>query len=318
MTRLFVRRLVQTIPVFLVSTVLVFMIVHLAPGDPAQTLAGPDATPAVVNAVRLRLGLNGPLYSQYISWLGGLFHGKLGVSYISEVPVSHLLYSRILASGELIIAGSAIAILVGVVMGSLAGFRPGGIIDSIVSWLTGVIVATPEFWIGLVAIVVFSVSLGWLPPEGRISFSNGAGGALKSLLLPACTLAFQPTALIARTVRASVVEILGKDYIRTAKAKGVGGLRFYFRHVLRNALIPILTIIGLVFTRLLGGLIVVESVFAWPGVGLLLVSSITDRDYQVIQATLLLFLIAIIAVNLLTDLSYAVADPSIRKKMTKS
>jgi peptide/nickel transport system permease protein len=306
------NRLAQIVPVAFVSTIVVFLIIRIAPGDPAQALAGPDASNAVVQAVRVRLGLNEPLYLQYVSWLGGLFHGQLGRSYLSALPVTQLLPSRIAATAELILAAAVVSIAVGVALGSIAGLRRGGIVDSVVSWMTGLMVATPEFWIGLLAILLFAVHFGWLPPEGRVAFSHGPGPALRSLVLPALTLAFQPVALIARSVAASIGETLDEDFIRTARAKGAGWLRLYFRHILRNALVPILAIVGLVLTRMLGGAIVVESVFAWPGIGLLLVSSISDRDYQVVQATLLLFVFAVITVNLLTDMLYAGADPRIR------
>lgn len=318
MGRFLGRRLIQTVPVLLVSSVLVFLIIHLAPGNPAQTLAGPDATPAVVKAIRARLDLNGPLYKQYVSWLDGLLHGKLGQSYISSVPVVQLLPSRMVATGELIGAGAIVAIIVGVTLGSIAGFRRDGLIDSIVSWLTGIMVSTPDFWVGLLVILAFSVDLGWLPPEGRVGFTQNPNEALRFLILPTVTLAFQPIAYIARTVRASVVETLSEEYIRMARAKGVFGVRFYFRHVLKNALVPILSIVGLVLTRMLGGAIIVESVFAWPGVGLLLVSSIANRDYQVVQDTLLLFILAVVAINLLTDIAYTVVDPRMRSQAKRT
>jgi peptide/nickel transport system permease protein len=306
------NRLAQMVPVAFVSTIVVFLIIRIAPGDPAQALAGPDASNAVVQAVRVQLGLNRPLYRQYISWLGGLFHGHLGRSYLSALPVTDLLAPRIVATSELILAATAVSVVAGIALGSVAGLRPRGIVDSAVSWLTGIMVATPEFWVGLLAVLLFSVHFGWLPPEGHVSFTRAPGAAVKSLVLPALTLAFQPTAVIARSVAASVTETLQEDFVRTARAKGAGWSRLYFRHILRNALVPILAIVGLVLTRMLGGAIVIESVFAWPGVGLLLVSSLADRDYQVVQATLLLFVFAVIIVNLVTDLLYAVVDPRIR------
>lgn len=312
------NRLAQVVPVALISTILIFLIIHIAPGDPAQILAGPDATPAVVKAVRARLGLNGPLYQQYLSWLEGVIHGKLGVSYISSETVSSLLGSRIIATGELIFAAGLIAVVVGVALGSFAGYRSGTRFDSMVSWLTGIMVSIPEFWVGLLLILLISVKLRWLPSEGTVSFATSPLAALGSLILPAFTLAIQPTALIARSVQASVAVTLKEDYIRTARIKGVVGVRLYFRHVFKNALVPILSIIGVVLTRMLGGAIVIESVFAWPGLGLLLVTSISNRDYQVVQASLLVFILAVIGVNLLTDLAYALVDPRIRSKVSGS
>lgn len=310
------NRLAQIVPVALISTILIFLIIHIAPGNPAQILAGPDATPTVVKAVRARLGLNGPLYQQYLSWLEGVIHGKLGVSYISSESVSSLLGSRIIATSELIFSAGLIAVVVGVALGSFAGYRSGTRFDSMVSWLTGIMVSIPEFWVGLLLILLVSVKLGWLPAEGTVSFTTSPLAALGSLILPAFTLAIQPTALIARSVQASVAVTLKEDYVRTARIKGVVGMRLYFRHIFKNALMPILSIVGVVLTRMLGGAIVIESVFAWPGLGLLLVTSISNRDYQVVQASLLVFILAVIVVNLLTDLAYALVDPRIRSKVS--
>lgn len=312
MGRVLRRRLAQAIPVAVVSTILAFLVVRLAPGDPAQTLAGPDATPAVIHAIRDQLGLNKPLYAQYFSWLGGLFQGKLGHSYVTSQPVIQLLPARIVATLELIVAAGAIAIVAGIALGSVAAYRKGRLADALVSWLTGIMVATPEFWVGILLILLFAVQLGWLPVAGRVALSHNPLEGIQSLILPACTLSFQPAALIARTVRASVAETLDDDFVRTAMAKGVSPARLYLQHVLPNSVVPILAIIGLALTRMLGGSIVVESVFAWPGVGLLLVSSISNRDYQVIQDTLLLYVLAVIIINIITDLAYALADPRIR------
>lgn len=318
MGRVLRRRLVQTLPVAFISTILAFLVVRLAPGDPAQTLAGPDATPAVINAIRVQLGLNKPLYSQYISWLGGLFQGNLGHSYLSSQPVTQLLPARMVATGELILAAAVIAIVAGIALGSVAAYRRGRIADAAISWLTGIMVATPEFWVGLLLILLFAVRLGWLPVSGRYGLLHNPANGIRSLLLPACTLSFQPTALIARTVRASVVETLSEDFIRTAQAKGISPMRLYLKHVLPNSLIPILAIIGLAVTRMLGGSIVVESVFAWPGVGLLLVSSISSRDYQVVQDSLLLYVLAVIVINIIIDLAYSISDPRVRANVSSS
>lgn len=317
MVRLLIRRLLYSIPVILVSTIMVFLIIHLAPGNPAQTLAGPDATPATVRAIRLRLGLTGPLYRQYFSWIASLLHGRLGESYISSEPIARLLPPRMIATGELLGAAAIVSIVAGIAIGSVAGLRPGRLADSVASWLIGIMVSTPEFWIGLLLILAFAVKLGWLPPEGSAGLSQDPTLAVKSLILPTVTLAFQPTAYIARSVRSSVVETVSEDYVRTAQAKGVVGLRFYVRHILKNSLVPILTIIGLLLTRMLGADIVVETVFAWPGVGSLLATSIANRDYQVVQDCLLLFILAVIAVNFLTDISYGLVDPRIRVDVRK-
>lgn len=318
MGRLIGKRVVLAVPAVFVSTILVFLVVHLAPGDPAVTLAGADQSPAVVAAIRAKLGLDKPLVDQYFSWLGGLFQGHLGSSYLSSLPVSQLLPSRIGATAELVVAGGVVAVLLGLALGSIAGFRQGRLADTLISALTGVLGGTPEFWFGLVLALVFAVKLRWLPPAGQVGLSVDPVGWLRSVTLPALAIALHPTALITRTVRSSIVDTLHEDYIRTARAKGVAGWRFYVRHVLKNALIPILTIVGLSVTRLLGGAIVIESVFAWPGIGLLLISSINSRDYQVVQATLLVFVLAVIVANLLTDIAYALADPRIRAGMTKT
>jgi ABC-type dipeptide/oligopeptide/nickel transport system permease component len=312
MIMLILRRLVVAVPVAFVSTILVFLVIHAAPGDPAQTLAGPDASPAVVQAVRARLGLNESPLRQYFGWLGGIFRGDLGRSYASGLPATQLLPSRITASLELVIAGALIAIVMGLILGGLAGIGHRRLVDRAISAVTGVMSGTPEFWFGLLIVLVFSIKFGWFPPAGRVGLTESVSKGLGSLILPALAIALHPTAIIARSVRASVIDTLGEEYIRTAQAKGATGMWLYSRHVLRNSLLPIIAVAGVAVTRILGGTIVVESVFAWPGLGLLLVNSITGRDYQMVQAVLLIFAIAVILINLIADCAYAIADPRIR------
>jgi peptide/nickel transport system permease protein/oligopeptide transport system permease protein len=299
MLRYAARRLAQTIPTLLVISVLTFLLVRLIPGDPAILIAGEEATPEVLAGIRERLGLDRPLAEQYLIYLR-----DVGRSIRSKEPVTRELAARIPATLELALAAALLFTALGTGLGVVAAVWRNRWPDHVIRVVSLLGVSTPSFWLGVVLILVFSVRLRLLPVAGR--------GSLAFLVLPAVTVALDGIALLARLVRASLLEVLGHDYVRTARSKGLMEVTVVLHHGLRNALIPALTVLGLEFGRLLGGVVVVESVFGWPGFGRLLISAIQTRDYPVVQSAILLFAMALIAVNLVVDLCVGVLDPRVR------
>jgi peptide/nickel transport system permease protein len=306
------RRLIEAVPVVFLATLIIFLGLRLLPGDPAIVLAGQDASPQVVQAIREANGLNQPLPVQYVIWLKRIVTGDLGVSFFTRAQVSTLIAQRAPATLELGIAGMVLTILLGIPTGMLAAVRAHRTSDWIISAFNGLAVAVPGFWLGILAILLFGLVLGWLPPGGRGDFTRDPIQELKFLVLPAITLALPGAAALSRLVKASMLEVLGDDYVRTARAKGVGQGGVVWRHAMRNALVPVATILGLQFGRLLGGAVITESVFSWPGIGRLIRDSIGNRDYAVVQACLLLLVMLFVVINLLTDITYGVLDPRIR------
>ena len=299
-----VRRLIGTVPVLLTVSIFVFGFVHLLPGDPARLVAGPDAQPQDIEAVRTEMGLSGPLWAQYGRWLGNTLEGRLGRSIKTKQPVVQVISERFMPTLWLTVVAMLWATAAGIAIGVLSGVRRGRWQDQV-----GMVVAIsgisfPGFWLGLLLIDFFSVRLGWLPTGGYEGW--------RSLILPSLTLGATVAAVLARFTRSAYVEVAGEDYVRTARAKGVPERGVIWRHTLRNALIPVITLIGLEFGFLLGGAIVVETVFAWPGLGRLLVDSVSLRDYPVIQAEILLFSTEFVLINLIVDMLYAVVNPEIR------
>jgi peptide/nickel transport system permease protein len=307
-----IRRLLESIPVLFLATVLIFLGLRMLPGDPALILAGQDANPQTLQAIREQNGLDQPLPLQYFIWLKNAARGDLGVSFFTKAPVATLLSQRIPATLELGIAGMLLSIVLGVPTGIIAAVRSHHAPDWLVSAFNGLAVAVPGFWLGILAIILFSLILGWLPPGGHGDFFRDPLGELKFLLLPAVTLALPFAAGLSRLVKGSMLEVMGDDYVRTARAKGVTEQGVIWHHALRNALVPVATILGLQFGRLLGGAVITESVFSWPGVGRLIRDSIGNRDYAVVQACLLLLVVVFVLINLLTDITYGVLDPRIR------
>jgi peptide/nickel transport system permease protein len=312
------RRFIQAIPVTFLATIVIFLGLRLLPGDPALILAGQDATPETLQAIREANGLNEPLPAQYVIWLNNVVHGDFGVSFFTKTPVAQLLQQRIPATLELGIAGMILSVLIGIPTGIIAAVQSHRTPDWVVSAFNGLAVAVPGFWLGILAILLFSLVLGWLPPGGRGDFFRDPIGELKFLLLPAVTLALPFAAGLSRQVKGSMLEVLGDDYVRTARAKGVAEQGIVWHHALRNAMVPVATILGLQFGRLLGGAVITESVFSWPGVGRLIRDSIGNRDYSLVQACLLLLVMVFIVINLLTDITYGVLDPRIRLSGGKS
>ncbi len=304
MTLYALRKLLALPLILLAVSFLIFGAVRLLPGDPARVMAGPQATQDAVDDMRVRLGLTRPFLVQYQTFLAGAVRGDLGESIHSKLPVTQDIAERFPYTVRLAITSYLFASVVGLTFGVLAAVNRGRWLDQLVMLLAILSASVANFWLALMAMTLFSVRLGWVPLLGADSW--------KSYILPSLTLGVLPAALIARMTRSSMLEILGQDYIRTARAKGVRPLRVYARHALRNALIPIVTIIGLSFGGLLGGAVITETVFNWPGIGRLLVDAVRFRDYAVIQGVTLLTVTAVVLVNLLVDLLMAVINPRIR------
>ena len=326
------RRLLIAIPILFGITLVVFLMLHEAGGDPAELMLGLHADPASVAKLRHQLGLDKPLAVQYLDFLRGALHGDLGRSYQSNTPVTHEVLSRFPATVELAVAAMLIALVIGFTMGTLAATRRHSLFDYSSTLVALAGVSIPTFWLGLILIIVFGLWLRWLPIAGRIDPRIGLSpsvhfvivdslvhgnwpvftDAIKHLILPAITLAGWPAAIIARMTRASLLDTLGQDYIRTAEAKGLRERVIVVRHAFRNALIPVLTVVGLEFGSLLGGAVVTETVFAWPGVGGLTITAIDNRDYQIVQGVVILLGAIFVILNLAVDLLYAWLDPRIR------
>ena len=304
MIRYLTRRLLLTIPVILGVATLVFSLIHLVPGDPAQVMLGEGAAEKDVLELRTRLGLDRPLLEQYGSFLSGLIRGDLGSSFRTGQPVTTSILERVPATVELALAAMAVAMIVAFPLGIIAAVRQGGFADhaAMTTALAGI--SIPNFWLGPMLAIVFSIELGWLPVSGR--------GGWESLILPAISLGAALAAILARMTRASLLEELRELYVRAARARGVKGARAILRHALRNSLIPLVTILGLQFGAVLTGAVITETIFAWPGIGRLLIQSITTRDYPLVQGCILLIAVTYVTVNLVTDLLYGVLDPRIR------
>ena len=336
MAHYIIKRLLNLLPVILGITLLVFLFLHLIPGDPATVLLGERATPEQVEALREQLGLNQPLPLQYLTFLNNLLHLDFGTSIISGIPIIDEIKTRFPATFELSLAAMIMAIILGIPAGVLAAVyknRPADNLTMIGSLLG---VSMPVYWLGLLLIYLFAITLNWFPPSGRISIEAGLTfqpitgfylvdailkldinllkDVLSHLILPALTLGTIPLAILARITRSSLLEVLSQDYIRTARAKGIPEHWVIIRHGLKNALLPVVTIIGLQFGTLLGGAILTETIFSWPGIGSWIYEGILARDYPVVQGGVVVVSIIFVLVNLVVDISYALVDPRIKYK----
>jgi peptide/nickel transport system permease protein len=327
-----IRRSLTVIPVLLGVSVLVFSFVHLIPGDPAVTMLGERATPEKVAEVRARLGLDRPIYEQYLLYLGKAVRGDLGISIVRGDPVLTDLLRRFPATVELAVAAIVLALLLGIPIGIVSAVWRKSIVDSLSRVLALAGVSMPIFWLGVMLAWVFAVELHLLPTGARLDSAVDyepwtyfvvldallqrnwvlAGDALRHVVLPAVALATIPLAVIARMMRASMLEVLSRDYIRTADAKGLPRTAVILRHALRNALLPVLTVVGLQVGSLLAGAILTETIFSWPGIGRWVYEAIESRDYPIVQGASLFIGVVVVVVNLLTDLLYAAVDPRIK------
>jgi peptide/nickel transport system permease protein len=326
-----IKRLLQIIPVVLGVTLIAFLLIHLTPGDPVRTMLGQHATQQEIDETRAKFGLDQPLYIQYFIWLGDVLKGDMGRSILSHEQVTIEIASRFPNTIELAIAAMIFAILIGIIAGIISASKQYSVIDYSVMGVALFGISMPVFWLGIMLMMIFGVFLGWLPIGGRIdllipfqritgfmvidSIITGNGAALISvlrhLILPAIALGTIPTAIIARTTRSSMLEILRQDFIRTERAKGLSERKVIYKHALRNAMVPVVTVIGLNFGLLLSGAILTETVFSWPGVGRLVVDSVFDRDYPLVIGCILVFAFVFVIVNLITDILYTYIDPRI-------
>ncbi len=299
------RRLAGAIPVLLAVSALVFLMLHAVPGDPARVIGGMDASDAQVREIRGQLGLDDPLPVQYWRFLRRAVAGDLGRSYVTGEPVAAEVGRRLGATVELTLASLGLTVLVGMTVGVVSAARGGSVADAVGMAGALLAVSIPSFWLGLMLQIVFALQLGWLPSAGRTG--------VVSLILPALTLSAFSVAIVARMTRASLLEVLGQDFVRTAEAKGLSPNAVLLRHALRNALVPVVTVLGLRLGYLLGGAVVTETVFAWPGLGRFIVASIRARDFPSIQGGILVMAVGFVLVNVLIDVLYGVLDPRTRR-----
>jgi len=305
------RRIAATLPVMAVVAVIVFLLIHLSPGDPAALIAGDLASTDDIARLRSALGLDLPLWQQFLIWAGKLARGDLGTSIFTQVPVAQLLAQRLEPTLSIALVTMTLSVVLAIPLGTLAAYRAGSWIDRLVMLFAVLAFSVPVFLIGYLLIYTFSITLQWLPVQGYVRLSEGIGPWLRHLLLPCVNLALVYMALLTRMTRATVLEVLQEDYIRTARAKGLGVMAV-LGHALRNAAIPIATTVGVGIALLIGGVVVTETVFAIPGVGRLVIDSVQRHDYPVIQSVLLLSAGVYVLINLLIDLSYRLFDPRIR------
>ncbi len=305
MTGYAIRRLLQVIPITLGIVTIIFFLIHMVPGDPAVQLAGENARPQDIQRIRERLDLDLPIWKQYSNYIVNLVHGDLGTSFRSDEPVSTEIFRRYPATLELAFGGMVVALLVAFPLGIASGVYRNSIIDNVARFFALIGVSMPNFWFGPLLIIAFAIHLDWFPVSGREE-------GLRSLVLPSLTMGLSLAAILTRMIRISLSEELGQLYVTTALSKGVTRARTIFVHALRNALIPVVTIVGLQFGALLTGAIITEQIFSYPGLGRLLIQSIVARDYPQVQASILVIALTYILVNLLTDLVYAFIDPRIQ------
>jgi peptide/nickel transport system permease protein len=306
------RRILSTLPVLAIVAVLVFLMLRLTPSDPAAIIAGDYASPEQIEGIRERLGLNEPILKQFFIWIGGVLQGDFGESFFYKKQVAELIGERLEPTLSLSLLTILLVVLIAVPLGVIAAHNHGTWIDRFVMGFSVLGFSIPVFVVGYILIYVFAVTLDWLPVQGYQRIGDGIGGWLLRLVLPAMTLSVVFIAFIARMTRTSVLEVLNEDYIRTARAKGQTEIKVLIRHALANAAVPILTIIGLTVAILIGGVVVTESVYTLPGLGLLTVDAVLARDYPTIQAVILLFSFAYVLINLLVDVAYTFLDPRIR------
>jgi len=308
------RRLLLAFPLLLAVTIVCFAILHLTPGDPVTFLYGTDATPAELARARAMWGLDDPIHIQYLKWLWNFMHGNLGRSYVDGRPVLDIIMERVPATLTLTLTAFVLALVVGVGLGVLSAMRSLSLVDYLANLLATTLYSTPSFWLALLLIMLFAVQLKWLPSSGMISVDgpSSLGDRLAHLVLPAFVLAFREIGRLIRFTRASMLDVLRQDYLRTAVAKGLPASRMILRHAFPNALIPIITVVGLTLPTLLAGSIVVESVFSWPGMGMLAWDAAKARNYGILMGDIVLVGALVIIGNLIADVAYSVADPRIR------
>lgn len=314
MLKFFLWRVLSTLPVVFVVTFVVFGLILLIPGDPAITIAGPDATPEQIEGIRERLGLNRPFIVQYVDWLGGALQGDLGTSLFTSRAVTTSIMESLPVTLTLTLTAIVISLLISVPLAIISATRRGGWIDRLATVTSSIGIALPSFWLGLMLVLLFSLTLGWLPATGYVPLAQDPAAWLYHITLPALTLGVAAAAESTRQLRGSIIEVLQQDYVRTARAKGLRSRMVIGKHVLKNASVPLVTVIGLQITLLLGGAIVVEQVFGVPGLGQVAISAVTTRDIPVIQGVVLVAVLVAMLSNLLVDLTYGYLNPKVRAR----
>lgn len=308
------RRLIYLIIQVLLVTTVVFLLLRLVPGDPARAILGQTATQEQIAEVRSQLGLDQPIAQQYGEWMGRLLHGDLGTAIVSGRPVSLDIGLRIGNTIELIVLSTIVALAVGIPLGVAAALRSNRTIDYLLGSIAMLGLSLPSFVVGTVLLLIFALWLGWLPQSQFVPWSENPGQHLQLVILPVLTLAAPFAAVVMRMTRSAMLEVIRQDYVRTARAKGVGSWTVILRHALRNALLPVLSITGLEVVALFGNTVLVETIFSWPGLSSLLFAGVTSRDYPVVQGVVLVIALLVILVNLVVDIAYGVLDPRIRHR----
>ena len=306
------RRLLQAVPVLFLSSIGVFLFIHIVPGDPAVTMAGINATPGQVAALRHRFGLDLPLLTQYARWIGHVVRGDFGTAYVTERPIAALILQRLPATLHLAVGAMIVMIAVGGPLGVFTAVRPNHSLSRLIAIANALALATPTFWLGILLTLLFAVSLRWLPASGYVSVMKNPIQSARFLILPSVTLGAWGTAVLIRFLKSSISESIGADFVRVAYAKGLSEGYILWKHVLKISLLPVITIMAVLFGYLLGGAVITEAIFGWPGLGRLMVDAIGAQDYFLVQGTMLLFVTTFIVINVLADVAYAFLNPRIR------
>ena len=314
MLRYVFGRLISLVLTLIAASLVVFFTIEVIPGDPAAFMLGLNAEPEAIAALRAELGLEGSVINRYCAWVSGLITGDLGTSYTYRVPVTELVMARLWISLPLALYALALSVVIALPLGLWAAARRGTATDAGIMGVTQLGIAVPNFWFAMILVLIFAINLRWFSAGGFPGWENGLWPNLKALTLPAIALALPQASILARVMRSAVLETLGQDYIRTARAKGLTGRQTVWRHAFRNALIPVMTIIGLQFSFLIAGAIIIENVFFLPGLGRLIFQGITQRDLVVVESVVMLLVFAVVLVTFLVDIAYALIDPRLRRR----
>lgn len=317
MGKYIIRRIFDLLPTIFVVAVIVFIVTRMIPGDPASVMLGPQASVEDIEALRQKLGLNEPLYMQFLQYIGNLLQGNLGISYTYNEPIMSLIMDRFPNTVILAISALIIAVIIGIPAGIISASKQNSLLDYSVMLISLIGVSMPIFWLGVMLVLYFSVNLGWLPATGMGTLEEGFIPYIKHLILPSITLATIPMATFARITRSSMLEVISHDYIKTARSKGLSEFLVICKHAFKNALTPILTVLGMQISMMLGGAVLTETIFSWPGMGRLIVDAIDKRDFVVVQGTVLFIAVIFVVVNLLVDILYKVVNPRVNYQSNK-
>ena len=312
MGRYILKRIGQSIIVLVIVTVLVFLVMHMIPGDPIAIYLGETATPEQIEKYTREFGLDQPLYVQYIKWVLGLFQGQMGRSISFSMDVTQLLPQRILTTLSVTLPAFILAVIVGVILGVLSATHRGKALDSVISVFANIGIATPTFWVGIILVYIFALKLGWLPVQGHTALTEDFVKGIRQLVMPVIVLSLGSMASITRQTRSAMLEVISSDYIHTARAKGLKEKTVTLRHALRNALVPIVTLLGMSVGGLIGGTVLIEQLFSIPGVGSLMMTAILNKDYMVVQNVVFIIALFVMICNLVVDILYGYIDPRIR------